>query len=178
MLTDEQRHALPKKRANRREIDAFYGLAACLSFLIDASGDKERDEKGMLEDRSRLIPGGWRDLRLIRTKTENLLKCILNTFEPEKQRTIAKQMDHLRIKTVFGPEASKDPEMFMLPTEDLALLIYAATQECKLYMCPSGDCARCKLGKVLDSASFVSRGDRAWWEVFEHAKKRDVGMEV
>lgn len=116
-------------------------------------------------------------MRLLRSKMENLMQCLIHTFEPDKQRNIAKQMDHLRIKTVFGPEASKDPEMFMLPTEDLAILIHAATQECKLLMCPSGDCARCRLGKVLDSASFVSRGDRAWWEVFEQARHKDVGME-
>lgn len=169
MLTHEQRRALPKKRSNRQEIDAFYLMAATLSAMLTCEKD--------LEARAKMVPGGWRDLRLIRTKTENLLRCILHTFEPVKQYSIDKQMQHLRLKTVFGPEAAKEPEMFMLPTEDLALLIHAATQECKLLMCPSGDCARCRLGKVLDSASFVSRGDRAWWEVFEQARKRDVGME-
>ena len=169
MLTDEQRHALPKKRANRREIDAFYLMAASLSAFLTCEED--------LKARAKMIPGGWCTLRMLRTRAENLLKCILNTFEPEKQLAISKQMYKLHIKTVFGPEASKDPEMFMLPIEDLALLIHAATQECKMLMCPAGDCARCKLGKVLDSASFVTRGDRAWWEVFEQAKRHDVGME-
>lgn len=170
MLTPEERRALPKKRSNRREIDAFYLLAAATSAVLTCEID--------LEARAKLIPGGWRDIRLLRSKMEGLMQCLVHTFEPDKQRNIAKQMQYLHIKTTFGPEASKDPEMFMLPTEDLALLIHAATQECKLLMCPSGDCARCRLGKVLDSASFVSRGDRAWWEVFEQAKRRDVGMEV
>lgn len=169
MLTPEQRRALPTKRANRKEIDAFYMLAAATSAVLTVEQD--------LEARAKLIPGGWRDVRLLRSKMENLMQCLIHTFDPDKARNIAKQMDHLRIKTVFGPEASKDPEMFMLPTEDLAILIHAATQECKLLMCPSGDCARCRLGKVLDSASFVSRGDRAWWEVFEQARHKDVGME-
>lgn len=169
MLTPEQRRALPKKRANRKEIDAFYILAAATSAVMTVEED--------LNARAQLIPGGWRDVRMLVSKMQNLMQCLIHTFEPEKQQSIAKQMNHLRIKTVFGPEASKDPEMFMLPTEDLAILIHAATQECKLLMCPSGDCARCRLGKVLDSASFVSRGDRAWWEVFEQARHKDVGME-
>jgi len=169
MRTIEQRRALPKKHANRKEIDTFYLLAAALSALLSAEED--------LKKRAELIPGGWRDLRMIRTRAEYLLCDILHTFEPDKQRSIDKQMKHLRLKTVFGPEAHKDPEMFMLPINDLALLIHAATQECKLLMCPSGDCARCRLGKALDSASFVTRGDRAWWEVFEQAKTKDVGME-
>ena len=177
MLTDEQKLALPKKRANRREIDTFYGMAACLSFMLDAAGDKQREIHGNLEERARLVPGGLRDLRMLRTRMENLFTSMLHTFEPDKQRAIVKQMNYLRIKTVFGPEAHKDPEMFMLPIEDLAILIHAATQECKVHMCPAADCARCKLGKALDSASFVTRGDRAWWEVFEAAKRRDVGME-
>lgn len=169
MLTPEERKALPKKRANRDEVDTFYLLAAALSALM--SGEE------LLKSRAQMIPGGWRDLRMIRAKLENLVLCMLNTFELDKQHHIGRQMQHIRIKTVFGPEASKDPEMFMLPIEDLALLVHASTQECKLGMCPSAECARCKLGKVLDRVSFVSRGDRAWWEVFEQASRRDVGME-
>lgn len=169
MLTPEERKALPKKRANRNEIDTFYLLAAALSAIMSG--------KDNLEQRMKMIPGGWRDLCMIRTKLESIVLCLLNTFEPDKQRHVGKQMQHLRIKTVFGPEAHKDPEMFMLPIEDLGLLVRVSTNECKLNMCPSSDCARCQLGKVLDRASFVSRGDRAWWEVFEQATHRDVGME-
>lgn len=169
MLTLEQRRALPTRKSNRKNIDAFYMLAAGLNSLLVAADD--------LEPHIRLIPNGWRDLKMMISRWENLALCMVHTFEPEKQRSIEKQMKHLRVKTVFGPEASKDPELFLLPIDDLALLIHAATQECKLYMCPSGECARCRLGKVLDRTSFVSRGDRAWWEVFEQATRKDVGME-
>ena len=34
MLTPEERKALPKKRANRNEIDTFYLLAAALSAIM------------------------------------------------------------------------------------------------------------------------------------------------
>lgn len=170
MLTREERMALPTRRCNRKNIDAFYMLAAGYNSLLNAAEN--------LEPHIRLVPNGWRDFKMMLSRMEKLLQCTVHTFEPEKQKSIGKQINHLRVKTVFGPEAHKDPEMFMLPTEDLAILVYAATQDCKIHMCASGDCAQCKLGKVLDSASFVSRGDRAWWEVFDQARRRDVGMEV
>lgn len=168
-MTPEERKNLPKKRANRDEIDAFYLLSAALSALM--SGEE------YLESRAKLMPGGWRDLRMLRSRLENFVLSMLNTFEVDKQRHIGRQMQYLKLKTVFGPEAAKDPEMFMLPIEDVGLLVHAATQECKLHMCSKGDCSRCQLGRVLDRCSFVTRGDRAWWEVFEQANHRDVGME-
>lgn len=181
MLTKEERIALPKKRAYRDEVDAFYAMCAALSALIDAAGDKEDvDEsgkmiKGKLADRARLIPGGYRNLRCVEAMLKNIILDMKHTFEPEKRRVIERQIQYLRLKTVFGIQATKDPEVFMLPTEDLAILIRAATGECKLRMCPPAECAQCPLGKVIDGASFVSRGNRAWWEVFEQAMRRDVG---
>ena len=169
-MTPEERKNLPKKRANRNEVDTYYLLCASLSAMM--SGEAH------LEKRARLIPGGWRDLRMMRARLENLVLDMLATFEPDKQRHIGRQMQNLRLKTVFGPEAAKDPEMFMLQIEDVGVLVRAATQGiCKINMCPQAECARCQLGKVLDRCSFVTRCDRAWWEVFEQANYRDVGME-
>lgn len=50
MLTPEQRRALPKKHANRKEIDAFYMLAAATSAVLTVETD--------LEARAKLIRGG------------------------------------------------------------------------------------------------------------------------
>ena len=177
-LTDEQKMEIKTKRANRDQIDAFYALGACLSFLVEAAGDKEVDEPGKLVERAQMIPGGLRDLRCAAAIMKDLVPNLLLTFEPDKQMSIRRQIKHLRIKTTFGPEAHKDPEMFMITIEDLALLVRAATEACKVRMCAPGECSQCVLGKVIDRASFVSRGDRAWWEVFEQAMRWDVGMEA
>lgn len=72
-MTPEERKNLPKKRAYRNEIDAYYRLYAAMSTVVEAEEN--------LEKRVRLIPGGWRDLRMIHTKLRNLLKCTLYTFE-------------------------------------------------------------------------------------------------
>lgn len=168
-MTSEERRNLPKKRAKREEVDTFYLVAASLSALVTA--------QEQLEARTRLIPGGWRDLRMLVSRLQNLMLCLLSTFEPEKQQSIRRQMKHIRLKTVFAPEASKEPDMLMIQIEDLGVLLHAASQECKLHMCPSGDCAQCQLGKVLGRTSYVSRGDRAWWEIFEQASRTDAGEE-
>lgn len=162
--------ALPKKRARREEIDTFYLFAAAVSAMLDAEQS--------LKDRTRMIPGGWLDLRLIRTKMEELMLSLLHTFEPDKQRQISKQMHYIRLKTVFCREASKDPEMMMLETEDVATTVHAAGQECMIRMCPASECKRCQLGRALDRASFVSRGDAAWWEVFERAGRGELEEET
>lgn len=164
-----EKNTLPTKRANRRETDAYYMLCAALDALFKAEDD--------LKERAQLIPGGWRDLRCARAKAEGVMRQMLHTFEPEKVVAIGRQIKHLRVKTVFGSEASKDPEQFLMPLDDLAVLIHAARQECKLRMCPAGECGRCELGKVIDRASYVSRGDRAWWEVFDRAERCDIGKE-
>ena len=70
-MTQDERKKLPKKRARREEIDTFYLLSAAMSAVLDA----ERD----LKSRAQMIPGGWRDLRMIRTRMENLLLCLLHT---------------------------------------------------------------------------------------------------
>lgn len=158
--------SLPTKRANRQETDAYYLLCAGLDALFEAEDN--------LQARAKLIPGGWRDLRLARAKTESVMRKMLDTFEAEKRETIKRHIKYMRIKTVFAPEASRDPEQFLLAMDDLAVLLHAARQECKVRMCPAGECAQCDLGKVIDKASFVSRGDRAWWEVFEQVERKGV----
>ena len=50
MLKKEDRKALPKKRANRAEIDAFYYLAAARSGVMTAEEN--------LKTRAKMVPGG------------------------------------------------------------------------------------------------------------------------
>ena len=171
-LTNEQKSKIKQRRANRKETDAYYGLAAALSCLLEAAGDKEDKDAppGELEERAKLIPGGLRDLRCATGLIRRLLPNMLLTFEPEKRRSIGRQIQYLRIKTVFGPQAHKDKEMLMVPIEDVGLLVQAATEACKIRMCAAGECSQCELGKAIDRASFVSRGNRAWWEVFEQMR--------
>lgn len=167
-MSEEKREGLTKP-ANRIEVDAFYGLTVALSELFYAQEHMEK--------RLKMIPGGWRDIRMVSTVLAKLLRKVLETFEPVKRRQIDKASRHMRHKITFGPEAAKEPEMFLITTEDLGVILCAATEHCKLCMGTRSQCKQCQLGKALDSTSFVSAGDRAWWEVFEQARYKDIGME-
>ena len=77
------------------------------------------------------------------------------------------------MRVVFGPEASHEPETVMMDIEDLAVMLHAASGECRLRMCKPDECNHCQLGEVIDRCSFVTRDNRAWWEVIEAARKEN-----
>lgn len=168
-LTQEQKDALPKKRANRDQYNAYLYLGAAYETLADAVE--------ILGPRAQLIPYGLRDLKMIYRTLGDLCTNMLHTFDVEKQRQIKRTVKAMRIKTVIGPSVVKEGEQILIDTGDLAVIVNAAQQECKMRLCTPDQCRQCMLGQVLDRVSFVSRGNRAWWEVFEQALRRDVGME-
>lgn len=168
-LTKEQKHALPKKASNRAQYSAYLMMGAAYEAMEEAVE--------VLTPRARLIPYGARDLTLARNILRDMVSNMLHTFEPVKQEQIAKSAKHMRIKTVFAPDVVKEGERIIIEVEDLALLVNAAQQECKMRLCAPGECHKCILGGVLDKVSVVSRGNRAWWEVLGRAETVDVGAE-
>lgn len=155
--------SLPVKHANRFEMDAFYKLSAMRNTL----GMAKEDLKG----RASMIPGGWRDLCACSAITGKLVNHMLLTFEEQKRPYIVRQMENSRIRVLFAREASHDPETVIMDVEDLAVLTYYGYEHCKVCMGNPDECSRCQLGNVLDKCSFVSRGNRAWWEVINGAVK-------
>lgn len=156
---------LPTKPANRLEMDTFYRLAAATYTLKSYHED--------LKTRTKMIPGGWRDLRACVALMDKLIDRIMPTFDERKRTHIERQMRNMRMRVVFGPEASREPESIIVTTDDLAVLLCAAGESCKMRMCKPGECNACQLGKVLDRCSFVARENRAWWEVIEGARKEN-----
>lgn len=152
--------------ANRAEVDAYYYLDAFSRELARIEGDVNK--------RVHMIPGGWRDLRLIRKKLDGLLDGLDKTFEPEKARQIKRMGNSVRIKLEFNRQAVRDAEMMLVDMEELGILITAASQHCKLNMCEPEQCRKCMLGRVMDKLSWVSRENRAWWEVFEAKIREDA----
>ncbi|MBQ7885514.1 MAG: hypothetical protein IJ313_01320 [Clostridia bacterium] len=168
MMTDEQILALPKKAANRAEVDAMYYLGAFAKQLQQIAGD--------IEKRCHMVPGGWRDLKMIIKKTDGLIRMLGGTFEPEKARQIRRMGQSLRVKLEFNRQVVRENDMILVDMDELGVLIVAASQECKLRMCEPSECRKCQLGRTLDKLSWVSRDGRAWWEVFE-AKMREEAEE-
>lgn len=111
-------------------------------------------------------------MRLMKSKLANLLLGLGGTFEPEKARQIKRMGQSVRIDLKFHKQAVRDADMILVDMEELGVLITAASEMCKLRMCEPHECRKCQLGRTLDKLSWVSRENRAWWEVFE-AKLRE-----
>lgn len=170
MKTDEQRQNLPTKRANSAEISMYNMLCASLYDLSQAA----HKDNSPIKKRLHLIPGGWRDMRMLCTRMESLLRDVWFTFEPEKRAQIRRMQVGMRNKLVVGKQVCKDEGLFVLNENDLGVLLFSATDRCKTCMGTPGECKRCQLGKTLDSVSFISRGDdRSWWEVMEAAPRAE-----
>lgn len=158
MMTKEEARALPKKAANRAEVDAYY--------MLDAFRQKLHKIAPDIEKRAHLVPGGWRDIRLMQSKMDNLMLGLSGTFEPEKAQQIVRMGQSVQVKLEFNRAVVRENDMMLVDMDELGVLIQAARQECKLRMCEPQECRKCQLGKVLDKLSWVSRDGRAWWEVF------------
>ena len=165
MIHKYEAGSLPTKPANRLEMDTFYRLAASAHTLKSFHED--------LKVRAQMIPGGWRDLRACVALMEKTVRSMMPTFDEKKRAQIARQMRNMRFRVVFGPEASREPESVIVTVDDLAVLLCAAGEECRLRMCKPDECNHCQLGQVIDRCSFVTRDNRAWWEVIEAARKEN-----
>lgn len=171
MRTDEQRMSLPTKRANSAEVDNYNYLCAALKDLEIAASDDSP-----LFKRLHMIPGAWRDIRMLYKRLEYLLRDVFFTFEPQKRAQIKRTQQRLRHKLVMGPQVTQDEKQFVLSEYDFGVLLFASTEYCKTCMGTPGECRKCQLGKVLDSTSFISRGDdRSWWEVMESVMREREG---
>lgn len=168
-MTKEQARAPPKKAANRAEVDACYMLDAFRKKLYRIAPD--------ITKRLHMVPGGWRDMRLMQTKMDNLMMGLYGTFEPEKAEQIERMGQSVQVRLEFNRQVVRENDMILVDMEELGVLITASSEACKLRMCEPQECRKCQLGRVLDKLSWVSRDNRAWWEVFE-IKLREETEEV
>lgn len=157
------------KPSNRAEQDCYLYLRASLSDLIEAQEKMER--------RIRLVPRGWWMIRVCTALLTKLLRGIRQTFEPVKRAQIQRTAERCRHKLLIGPQVTSDEEQYVLKSSDFGVLMCAATEGCQICMGTPAQCKQCQLGKVLDGVSFISRQDRAWWEVFSQGTRRDIGKE-
>lgn len=170
MRTDEQRMQLPTKKANSAEVEEYNFLCAALKDIELAAKDD-----GPLYKRLHMIPGGWRDIRMLYARFEGLLRDVWFTFEPIKRAQIRRTQDRLTHKLVMGPQVTRDEHQYVLCEYEFGILLFASTEYCKTCMGTPAECKQCQLGKVLDSTSFISRGeDRSWWEVMQNAMNSNI----
>lgn len=140
-------------RANSRDLEQIFALFAAAQELRGAQQTMER--------RARAIPGGWRDLRLIRTLLDKLVVNLVGTLQPEKLASMKRMLPRMHYKVVCGTEATATlPDEVVLAHEDLDTLVRYAHESCKL--CMGANCRSCPLGRALDRVMLRDRGDACW----------------
>lgn len=148
-----------KRALSHTEYSALTSLMACASEVEYMQPYLSERLRGMTRT-------GWRDLRMVSGVMRRLVGQICGTVPDQKRLVLRKQAEHTRIKLCYGPQAAADPDIRLVPGEDLGVIITAAAEQCKLCMGTAKQCRACLLGRALDSAAWFDRGQDAWWEVF------------
>ena len=147
---------LPVIRANREHINALFGLFAAVQ-------EMEKAENAM-ENRIRAIPNGWRDIKMIEKRLDNLISDLCETYPLEKLISIRRMLPHMKYKVQCGVAASslKDDEN-LIASDDLDTISIYAHEQCKL--CIDQDCSKCKLGRTFDRIFMHDRDGGSWAHV-------------
>lgn len=113
--------------------------------------------------RLKTIPGGYRDLRMIRTKIENAVNDVMHTIPREKVVGISKTVRRMRFSIAQGPIASGDKyaDDQIVKAAWIKALVEAA-HDWKCIVCNSSDCSRCDLGRALDNIIAEDRNGGRW----------------
>lgn len=124
----------------------------------------------MLEDdyftaRVKTLPGGYRDLRMIRSKLEGMVNDLMHTIPREKVIGVNSAVRRMRFSVAQGPVASRDrhADEQIVKAAWIRALVEAA-HGWKCIVCQS-DCNRCELGKAMDNLIAEDRNGRSWSEI-------------
>ncbi|MBO4794309.1 MAG: hypothetical protein J5556_07080 [Deltaproteobacteria bacterium] len=166
--------------ANNTELRLRYGELQAFLLLAGFSDALIRGEP-LLEERLRLIPGGWRDFRLMRAKGEPLVRALHQTFPKNKRDAVFAEWKRLEVsvdpKPPLGlPQREKEAHV-VVPLDALEELVDVVTDwECTTCMLDGKQQKACKLRKRLESlylydlpepgglCPFALRSRRAAWE--------------
>lgn len=156
----EGAESVPEARLYPGEAELIFRLFAANEAVAMAC----QNERG--EARVRLIPGGWRDLKLIRAKLQRLVDMLPCTIPREKQIAFVRTAQRTKFCIMQGPLAAKPKpnEEEVVTMRQLDALVMAA-YEGKCLMCVDGQCGRCELGKTLDAIVVTDRADGSWSQI-------------
>lgn len=101
-----------------------------------------------LEQLARRVPNGWRDLRMVQSKTDKLIESVLNTIPVEQLDTMIAQMRISHLRIVTNDAGKSDESKWLVPRDELTELVAAVVDE-KCLMCDKHDWFNCKLWKII-----------------------------
>lgn len=101
-----------------------------------------------LEQLSRRVPNGWRDLRMVQSKLDKLVESVLNTIPVEQLDTMIAQMRISHLRIVTNDVGQSDESKWLVPRDELTELVAAVVDE-KCLMCDKTDWYNCKLRRII-----------------------------
>lgn len=107
-----------------------------------------------LEKRAKSIPGVWRDLRMMQTVSDRVLKKILPTIPAKKLALIHKNLKHTKIsvKVDWDVTGKKDPTFVYVPEDELYRMVARVVNyECLFCEKSRADMRRCEIRKDFEA---------------------------
>ena len=101
-----------------------------------------------LEQLTRRVPNGWRDLRMVQSKLDKLVESVLNTIPVEQLDTMIAQMRISHLRIVTNDVGKSDESKWLVPRDELTELVAAVVDE-KCLMCDKTDWYNCNLRRII-----------------------------
>ena len=153
-MADTQEKKAPEvSRLRADEMDNLLALYASLQEMETA--------KRVMEARLRSIPGGWRDISMIRSVLSRLIEQLMKTIPSDKLLSLSRNVKHMSYRVYLAHPVTKPREEVIVGGNDLHTLVEKAhAWNCTL--CEQ-DCNKCELGQALDHVMIQCRGRRESW---------------
>lgn len=158
------RYARPERLKDVPE-SRLRGDDVLLLCSLSAVAQKLRDlaDSEAFRNRARTIPGGLRDLMMLRTKAQRLSDDLQYTIPAEKFDGVIRATGRMRMDIHQGPIASREKykDSQIITGDELVALVDAA-HDGKCKVCLDGKCSQCPLGKALDNLVAYDREGGSW----------------
>ena len=116
--------------------------------ILYAAGQAIDTVAPKLEQLTRRVPNGWRDLRMVQSKLDKLIESMLNTIPVEQLDTMIAQMRISHLRIVTNDVGQSDESKWLVPRDELTELVAAVVDE-KCLMCDKTDWYNCKLRRII-----------------------------
>lgn len=148
---------VPESRLRGDDVLLLSTLSAVAQKLKDLADNES------FRNRVRTVPGGLRDLMMLRTKAQRLSDDLQYTIPEEKFDGVVRATSRMRMDIHQGPIASRETyKDTQIITGDELVALCDAAHEYKCKVCIDGRCATCELGKAFDNLMAYDRNGGSW----------------
>lgn len=129
-----------KRPMNGKEMAVVEYLAAL---------DSQLCKSDVLRERLKAIPNGWRQMRLIVTATDKLLRQLYDTMTRKNLLHISSICDYGEVLIRFRPAAQTTERKLVNESDLRVLLRVCISQECSICLREGKDAKRCALREAM-----------------------------